>query len=941
MQSLETLRPNPGNNPLAALELLGSVSKLDSIRTETALSQGLKLESETRLGFSASRLRLGLVDQADRFQFRGTYERRQDPASFGFGAHTGLPQKGTNTYKLGFAGRVPTGVLSYSTESDDVRGLRQSFYGYTAGLPSFAGGGRLHLLAGSRETRQLAPTSLLPTTLSFTDTGGHTGNLNFGDVKSTRVGALWAPGFLGGRTSLLATLDTVISSRVQGTEGRSDVYSRGGKAVQLGLSRDLQGGGNVYLGGMAGLTAGGSMASRLMNLGFSVGRGFDVGPARLQRFELSVGQSGRVKFEDLAGGTYVEHTRPDRTAFSLGLGGTLGGGDASLQLGNRGLFFSFGASFDANMRIARRPANGNGFALASYRFFGGGTLPSLSAPAEQARKEQLERQLEDILARKKTAEERLAEARERLEELRARGVQVASADMAAAREAVMIAQAETVELVAQAETIAAEVAGATAASTGTALETTSVFGGFGAEAAVAAAAAAGVAGSVTNKEEKKQTTTAADTTAPTTTAGPSVSGTTATATTLSATLDEAGTGYYLIQAAAAAAPSVATLLATGTTLAMTANTAATANFSGLTAATAYKIYFVAKDTAGNAQAAVQSVAVTTAAANGAPSFSTAPSNQSTGKNTSAAQGIVVADAETAAASLTVTGTSSNTTLVPNANIVVTAGAGGNRTVTVTPAAGQTGTATITLTVSDGSLTTNATYTVTVTNAAPTLAAQSALVLAKNVAMSTTLSAGSDTDTGETLTYSIVSALPAGLSFTAGTRVLSGTPTANQAATPVTYRVTDASGAYAERTFNITVQNNTAPSINTGTLYGPENGGTLTSNFIYGGSHFEFSDAEGGSMTVTLTSSNGGKMWFTDSSGNDIANATTSATRATTATATITATAGATTRVYYGYQAPPNVPALVGGGTTYEVITGSVQDSGGLSDGTPVGSPQFQ
>ena len=49
----------------------------------------------------------------------------------------------------------------------------------------------------------------------------------------------------------------------------------------------------------------------------------------------------------------------------------------------------------------------------------------------------------------------------------------------------------------------------------------------------------------------------------------------------------------------------------------------------------------------------------------------------------------VGDVETAAGSLTVSGTSSNTTLVPNANIVF-GGSGANRTVTVTPAANQTG-----------------------------------------------------------------------------------------------------------------------------------------------------------------------------------------------------------------------------------------------------------
>ena len=59
----------------------------------------------------------------------------------------------------------------------------------------------------------------------------------------------------------------------------------------------------------------------------------------------------------------------------------------------------------------------------------------------------------------------------------------------------------------------------------------------------------------------------------------------------------------------------------------------------------------------------------------------------------------VGDVETAAGSLTVSGSSSNTTLVPNGNIVF-GGSGANRTVTVTPAANQFGTATITVTVKD-------------------------------------------------------------------------------------------------------------------------------------------------------------------------------------------------------------------------------------------------
>ena len=106
----------------------------------------------------------------------------------------------------------------------------------------------------------------------------------------------------------------------------------------------------------------------------------------------------------------------------------------------------------------------------------------------------------------------------------------------------------------------------------------------------------------------------ADVTPPVTTAGLVVSATTSTGTTLSVTINENGTGYYVIQAATASAPNAAAVQA-GTSLALTANVAATANISGLTPSTAYTIYVIAKDTAANnVQSAVASVAVTTSAA---------------------------------------------------------------------------------------------------------------------------------------------------------------------------------------------------------------------------------------------------------------------------------------------------------------------------------------
>ena len=107
--------------------------------------------------------------------------------------------------------------------------------------------------------------------------------------------------------------------------------------------------------------------------------------------------------------------------------------------------------------------------------------------------------------------------------------------------------------------------------------------------------------------------------------------------------------------------------------------------------------------------------------NTAPTISNV-ANQTVNEDTATgALPVTIGDDFTAVASLTVSGASSNTTLVPNANIVF-GGSAANRTVTVTPAANQSGTSTITLSVSDGALTTSDTFVLTVTavNDAPTI-----------------------------------------------------------------------------------------------------------------------------------------------------------------------------------------------------------------------------
>ena len=90
-------------------------------------------------------------------------------------------------------------------------------------------------------------------------------------------------------------------------------------------------------------------------------------------------------------------------------------------------------------------------------------------------------------------------------------------------------------------------------------------------------------------------------------------------------------------------------------------------------------------------------------------------NQTTAENTpTGAIPFNIGDAETPAANLIVTGTSSVTTLVPNGNIVF-GGSGSDRTVTITPAPGQNGSTVITINVSDGTVVTSITFTLTVSS----------------------------------------------------------------------------------------------------------------------------------------------------------------------------------------------------------------------------------
>jgi hypothetical protein len=115
-------------------------------------------------------------------------------------------------------------------------------------------------------------------------------------------------------------------------------------------------------------------------------------------------------------------------------------------------------------------------------------------------------------------------------------------------------------------------------------------------------------------------------------------------------------------------------------------------------------------------------AVATITVNTAPTISNIADQSTTTDTATSAIAFTIGDEQTAVANLTVSGASSNTTLVPNANIVF-GGSGADRTVTITPATGQTGTSTITITVSDGSLSASDTFVVTVNAIAPAITTQ--------------------------------------------------------------------------------------------------------------------------------------------------------------------------------------------------------------------------
>lgn len=218
---------------------------------------------------------------------------------------------------------------------------------------------------------------------------------------------------------------------------------------------------------------------------------------------------------------------------------------------------------------------------------------------------------------------------------------------------------------------------------------------------------------------------------------------------------------------------------------------------------------------GNGGTATATVSLTINAINDLPTI-TDIANQSTNEDTATgALAFTIGDIETAAGSLTVSATSSNTTLVPNGNLVF-GGSGASRTLTATPAANQSGSATITVTVTDassGTATDTFTLTVNAINDLPTIsdiANQSVSMNTATAALAFTI--GDVETTAASLTVTATSSnttlVPnANLVFggSGASRTLTATPATNQSGTTtITVTVTDANSGTATDTFLLTV-----------------------------------------------------------------------------------------------------------------------------------------
>lgn len=209
----------------------------------------------------------------------------------------------------------------------------------------------------------------------------------------------------------------------------------------------------------------------------------------------------------------------------------------------------------------------------------------------------------------------------------------------------------------------------------------------------------------------------------------------------------------------------------------------------------------------------------------APTLSTVP-RQTTSEDTATNPiEFIVGDIDTDVSTLTITASSSNTTLVPNENILLSNDTGPDRSLTITPDQDQMGSSTITLTVGDGTSTRSSTFILDVTgeNDAPTISTIAAQTLSEDTpseAIAVTL-ADVDNPVGALLvsaTSSNTTLIPnanIAISGEGATRRLILTPAPDEfGSTTITVNVSDGTNI-TPQTFQVSVESvNDAPVLST-------------------------------------------------------------------------------------------------------------------------------
>ena len=190
---------------------------------------------------------------------------------------------------------------------------------------------------------------------------------------------------------------------------------------------------------------------------------------------------------------------------------------------------------------------------------------------------------------------------------------------------------------------------------------------------------------------------------------------------------------------------------------------------------------------------------------------------------------------------------------------------------------------VTVSASDGSLTDSITVTINVTdvNEVPPTP-NTAPVFAQGVSISNisatvgmlitprTLPAAVDAD-GDTITYALTPTLPAGLTFNATTRLLSGTPTAAASGTVYTYTASDGKGGSASLSFTIVVNAAPTPPANNAPVFtdGTSTTRSIAENTASGtniGTAVAATDADNDTLTYTLGGTDAASFSIVSTSG---------------------------------------------------------------------------